>query len=1085
MMRNFASRDAGAVRMMPLQLYFAAVDFGLSFVDLAFVDRANWVRGCQRAALSGAVQVADQSATIHGLIEAQAQLTPDAIAIIAAARQMSYAELNRRANALAQRLRMLEISRGQIVAVIPGRSAEMLIGILAVLKAGAAYLPVDHHHPPSRITQMLRHARVDCVLSQRPYLDDIAEFHPVRVVIDIDDETSGQPESGNPVPVNELHDPAYVIFTSGSTGTPKGVVVGHAQLINLLVDLRVRLQFDERRTVLALTTLAFDIFVVETLIPFACGACVVVATEAEQMDGVLIAELVVKWRVDFLQMTPSRLKSLLQTNPGHHFLNSVRDMVLGGEVLPQNLLDKLAGLDCRVHNLYGPTETTVYCTGTIVHPGLPVTIGRAIACNSAYIVDERNQPLLPGETGELLIGGPGVALGYLHDAEQTAARFINGLVRPGERVYRTGDLARWSSTGEIEFLGRRDRQVKVRGFRIELDEIENRLAEIDGIEDVAVEAFADSGGDQYLCAYYVAAREYAPGSLRQCIVNHLPEYMVPSYFIRIAKMPLTPNNKIDRKALPPPVRTARTTMELPGNDLEEQLRALWSIQLRIDPDYLSIDDAFLDVGGNSLHASSLAARIHELLGVRVPMAHFFQGATIRELARYVEGQPRQPFVTIKRAADQQGYPMTPAQQGLFYLEMLAEACTAYNLPDIYLLESSVDKDRLSVVFAQLVQRHESFRTSFSIQGDTFVQKIHHSVSFELEVCQAAREEADQAVADFIRPFDLNQPPLFRARITELRSGGCLLMIDMHHIIADGYSLDILAREFNELMAGRILPVPRLRFVDYAVARESLVLADVDKAREFWARTFQDSAGPLRLPTDFPRPPFPSFRGERIPFVMNHSTAAQLKSLIRDERSSLFAGLLTVANVFVAGITHQDDIVIGTPVAGRGHVDLDEIVGMFVNTLPVRIKIDRKLSFRELLHHVSSVMVESLDHQAYPFDHIVRDLLVSRDPGRNPMFDVLFVFQDADTEALQIPGAQMKRYPWKCQSSKIDLLIHLCDSTQGLECYLEYDTSLFRRTTIQRMCDVFLRLTQAIVDGSREPISGYLSRITSAEGEPQV
>ena len=1011
--------------------------------------------------------MSDQHSTIHGMFEQQVQRTPGAVAITTEGRNLSYAQLNGMANALARELRSHGVGPGRIVMIIPRRCEGMLAGILAVLKAGGAYLPIDPRYPTSRATEILEDHRIEHVLHQR---SDAGKIPAAQYLYDLDSNWNHKHETTDLVPLNTPDDPAYVIFTSGSTGKPKGVVVTHSNVVNLIHDLSHRLQIDQSRRMLALTTVSFDIFVVETLLPLTCGARVVIAHENEQLDVALTAALIQRERIDFVQMTPSRLKSWLQLLPERESLQGVRDLVFGGEALPEYLLEQLAGLPCRIHNLYGPTEVTVYCTGTIVHPGHPVTIGHAIAGNNAYIVDEDDRLLAAGTVGELLIGGPGVAHGYLHSPELTAERFVDGLFNKSERVYRTGDLARKLPDGRIEFLGRSDRQVKLRGFRIEPAEIEKCLASRAGIRDVVVEPFQDSDDGPFLCAYYVSDEELDDRVLRRELSAQLPDYMVPACFIHLLSLPLTVNNKLDRQALPRPAYTRRRDCVAPRSPLEKQLLELWSDQLRIDAEQFGIDDHFLDLGGHSLKASLLVAQIHRTLQVRISMIDFFQNATIRLLARKIECAPITPPVTIPRVEDREHYPLAPQQRGLYFLELLGDGSTAYNLPDAFFIDGPCDTNLLESVLQRLIDRHECFRTSFTIVDGVPVQTIHEHVSFQLEFVEQRHEGPDAEVAAFVRPFDLSEPALLRARIVRFHSTRYLLLLDMHHIIADGFSRDVFISDFNMLCRGNPLPPLNVRFRDYVVARAAWEeTAEYEQSRLFWISRFQEPVEPLRLPADNPRPACPRFRGGQLEISFDKPIFDPFQSLIREENTSLFIGLLGVTSAFLSNVTGQSDIVVGTPVAGRGHAELARLIGMFVNTLAIRTRVDPHRSFRQLLQSLHVSVMEALDHQEYPFDQLVNDLHVKREPGRNPLFDVLFVFQDSETEPLSIPGAEVSQHAWQPESSKVDLTICLREDSHDLHCCFQYDTDLFRRETVERLLAEFSALFHGLLSEPNAPL----------------
>jgi amino acid adenylation domain-containing protein len=997
--------------------------------------------------------------TVHEAFELAAAEWPLEAAIVCGERRLTYRELDSRASALAHVLCAHGVARDTVVGVMVRRSPEMLVSILAVLKAGGAYLPLDPTYPLSRLEYMLEHSRAG-VLVTHPEALQLSGMVPPVAVINPFEEGLARGATTRPRPANEPGDMIYVIYTSGSTGRPKGVVIEHRSVLNVMSALAERLGFVRGKRVLSLSTLAFDVSVFETLLPLVRGMTVVIATEEEQRDLMLLKRRIMDGDIQILQLTPSRLGLLLEEPGGLEAIGRLDQLLVAGEAFPEALFARLRGCPCEVFNLYGPTETTIYSLYKKLEHGKEVTIGQPVANTQLYIVDEANRLVETGQEGELLIGGAGLARGYFAAPELTAQRFIDNPVRPGERVYRTGDLVRAAADGDIQYLGRIDRQIKLRGYRVELEEIERRLLEHEQVAAVTVEAWDAPQQGKRLCAYVVLRDPASPlEELRAHLQRILPDYMVPASFVRLDALPLTPNGKVDRKALPPPSLKLSAQVVPPSDVLEQRLAALWGELLDIPPGSVGLEQDFFELGGNSLSAALLLARVEQQLGVRLPMALFFGNTKLRRLAEKVRLAAPTPRASLRPALPQEYYPLSAEQSRLFILYQMEPGTLSYNITEAYRVEGLPDRQRIREAFERLIARHESLRTSIVTVDGTPLQRIHQEFSLELTERSAPERDMDGLIDAFIRPFDLSRVPLMRIGLLSAEdSGSSFFLIDFHHIACDGLSRDILARDFVRLYLGEELPPLPLQYKDYALwQREHQSSQELRRQEEFWVRMFEGRLPVLELPVDREHPAVRRLQGADVTFRLGAEAAAGLKELGRAENATMFMVLLAASYAFLARLTSQEDIVIGTPIAGRHRAEFEHVAGMFVNTLALRARPARGKSFRGFLREVRDMVLQVFENQEYQLDQLVNRLRAPRYPGRNILFDVMFILQDTETKSFSIPGLRLTPHPIRTRSSKVDLTIHMREYAEHIEGRLEYDSDLFERATVELMRDRLVSL----------------------------
>jgi amino acid adenylation domain-containing protein len=1002
---------------------------------------------------------------IHRLFREQAIRTPHNTALIARD-ELSYKELDEKSDRWAFLLRQKGVGPGSITAVMAERSIEAVTGILAILKAGGAFLPVDPRYPDARKEFILKDSKAKVLLTQSPLTggsDRIA-----RLMLDSEDfcPVDGPP----PEDVNTPRDLAYIIYTSGTTGKPKGVMVEHRGLVNYIWWAAGQYVRGEKLDFPLYTSMSFDLTVTSIFTPLVTGNAVVIYSEGEDDSGPVIDRVIDENKVGVIKLTPSHLK--LIRGKQHVGESCIRRFIVGGEELKTSLAKEIRDLypSAEIYNEYGPTEATVGCMIYKYDPSgdnrSSVSIGVPAANLRIYILDGVLAPVPVGVVGELYISGDGLARGYLNRPELTAEKFkithwsdrSNSFDRSYFAIYRTGDLAVRREDGNIDFLGRVDQQVKIRGFRIELGEIERRMMELQGVKEAVVTTREDRSGDKYLCAYIVPNRESPLSSgrsfasvLQEHLSRELPDHMIPSYFSLLDSIPLTPHGKVNERALPEPVIQRENEYIPPRSELEKRLAETWTEVL--EHPRIGIGDNFFRLGGHSLKATLLVSRIHKKLDVRVPLTEVFRSPTIRQLAAFIESAAAETYSAVEKAEEKSHYPLSSAQKRLYLLHRMDPGSTVYNIPFAMKLEGELDGERLGNTFKQLILRHETLRTSFLEIDNRPVQHVHDHVEFKIIPLGPI---GTRTVQEFIRPFDLAAAPLLRVGLAGNSAREHLLVMDMHHIVTDGVSMEILAREFMVLYGGGTLPPLLLQYKDYACWQERDKQRETVKSQEaYWVRELSGERPILFLPCDFSRSPVQRFEGISVRFELDEAGTARLKELANREDVTFFMVLFAVFNLWLSKLSGQEDIIVGTPIAARRRADLDSVVGMFVNTLAVRNFPEGTKSFRQFLAEVKARMLAAYENQEYPFEELVDVLNITRDPGRNPLFDVAFVLQNMESPVITIPGLTLSTYPFESNVSRFDLTMNCEEDSGRLVCTVEYAAALFEKATIERFITYFM------------------------------
>ena len=1008
--------------------------------------------------------------TLSQLFSQQVQQTPNAVAVSAVDGDLTYAQLEAKSDQLAAYLRQFDIQPDSLVGLALPRQTAMLVAILGILKAGAAYLPLDPSYPAQRLQYMLEHAQASLLITTADLLDSLPSHEAKPILIDTD-----WPQIEAVAALGEdysaLDNLAYVIYTSGSTGKPKGVQITQRNLANFLCSMQETPGISQDDTLLAVTTLSFDIATLELYLPLLCGARVLLADQETTKDAIRLMQVLETESVTIMQATPATWQMLLaagwQGKAGLTILS-------GGEALPTTLAQELLGCGAAVWNMYGPTETTVWSTCLQVTAdecqteGV-ISIGTPIGNTDVYILDEHLNPVPIGVTGNLYIGGVGVARGYLHRPDLTEERFPQHPFKPEERIYFTGDVARYRRDGRIEFLGRSDHQVKIRGFRIELGEIENSLQQHEAIGQAVVHP----QGEQ-LVAYLIAKGDEQPdtAALRAHVQESLPTYMVPHRFLFLDAFPLTPNGKVDRKALPDPANFALRSDNYvpPRSPIEEALVTIW--QNLLNAPQVGIEDNFFELGGHSLLATQMVSRVRQTLNVELPLRALFEAGTIADLAKVVtqaQDTPIAPAIEVVDSADAK--PLSFSQQRLWVLDQLEPNLAAYHIPAVVRLKGTLQTDTLQAAFNQLLARHDALRTTFAVNsaGDP-IQQVHDDVPLELPIIAVAEADVPTMLKDIVkRPFNLSTPPLIRVQLLQVAEDDHLLVIVMHHIVSDGWSMNILVREiatlYHAIQADYPNPLPDLpiQYPDFAAWQRNWLQGEVlEQQIGYWQQRLTGAPDTLNLPTDYLRPTMQSYRGATYRHDLPTDLTQRVIQFSRHANATPFMTLLAAYQLLLARYSGQADIVVGSPIANRNRSEIENLIGFFVNMLVLRTQIGAEDNFNDLLAQVRQHALDGYAHQDVPFEKLVDALNVPRDMSYSPIFQVAFILQNAPQSEIDLGDMKMSVVPAEGTTAKYDLTLTILDAEQGFRLLWEYCTDLFAEETIVRLATHFVYLLENVL-----------------------
>jgi amino acid adenylation domain-containing protein len=1037
---------------------------------------------------------------VHQLFEEQTQRSPDAVAVEFEGRRLTYAQLNAWANQLAHHLITLGVRPEARIGLCTERSLEMVVGVIGILKAGAAYLPIAPSLPAERVTFVCRDAGVSYMLTYGDVQDRLQEVDAPLFRLETD--LSHLPTATPSIDVSSRC-AAYILYTSGSTGRPKGVVMEHAALVNLVCWHQSVLPGPART--LQFTSIGFDVSFQELFTTWWGGGTLILVGEETRQDLARLLTLIEAERIDRLFVPFAVLQHLARAGvAAGRWPAGLQEVITAGEAL--RITDEIAAWfgqpgGPRLYNQYGPTEAHVVSSFRLEGQAptwspLP-PIGRPIANVELYVLDAQGCPAPVGTAGELSIGGRCLARGYLNRVDLTAERFVPNRFSavPGSRLYRTGDQVRYLADGNLEFLGRTDHQVKIRGNRVELGEIESALRQQGDVGEVVVSAREEEPGNQRLVAYVVTKNAAThPDELRKHLRRTLPEYMIPSAFVMLDALPLTPNGKIDRLNLPAPQFGS-------GDDeagyaeahtgVEAILLGLWSQCLGVKA--IGIHDSFFDLGGHSLSAALLIAQIRSAFGRELPLSALFEAPTIAQLSRRLLSATEAVASLLVSASRDRSIPLAFAQEALWYSDILAPGRPVFTIPVLVRMTGSLNVAALEASLTELVRRHEALRTTFTLQGTQPVQTIHPPqrlplTRMDLTMGSAPEREIrfKQALeAEVERPFDLTVAPLFRAYLWRLSEDEHRLLFTMHHAIADGRSLQILQREVSALYRAHCcgdepsLPPLTLQYADYSIwQRQWLEDESLAAQTVYWCNRLADLPT-LRLATDRPRPGDPTFCGAVYADLLAPTLVARLKDLSRREGVTLFMSLLAAFNVLLARYSDCEDIVVGSVISKREQAELEPLIGLFVNTLVLRTDLSGKPTFRELLSRVRRVALEAYAHSDLPFEKLVQAVNPERSRSRHPLFQVMIVMENPPAMGWRLPDLQVEEEILSTNTAKLDLLLSLTETEGGLACSWEYSTDLFDASTIERLHGHLRALLEAAVSFPDQVIS-RLSMLRAGE-----
>ncbi|OZY86399.1 hypothetical protein CBP51_05060 [Cellvibrio mixtus] len=1042
------------------------------------------------------------SASVHALFEAQVERTPQASAVVIGEKHYSYRDLNEKANNLAHYLIACGAQPESLIGLCVKRSLDLCVGVLGILKAGAAYVPLDPDYPRERLLHIVDDSGIQLFVSQAGLLDDVAFAE--KTILHLDDGTTGQylnqydpKKSDNPAFHVQPENLAYVLYTSGSTGLPKGVMIEHGALCNFLHGASERLSLGTHTRWLALTTFGFDIAGLEMFGPLINGGCVYLADATQAADGHAIARLIERYGINTVQATPSGWRLLIDC--GWRGKSSL-DALCGGEALPPVLATQLQNRCHRLFNCYGPTEATIWShMAEVSVDGGAVPVGGLLPGYRHYVINRHASQafisrldttlLAPiGAVGELVLGGKSIARGYLNRPDLNQEKFLaNPYSQDGTgRLYRTGDLVRWLPDGNLEFLGRIDHQIKIRGFRIELEEIEFQLSQLPGIRQAVVAARADRQGDTQLVAYLVTSDSEGESGIaqrvpayKQALAQYLPHYMVPEHYVGLAALPLTPNGKIDRKNLPSINITSsvQSQYRAPGTALEQQLCTIWQEVLLMDR--IGIDDNFFAIGGHSVLASRLISRVRDTLNREIPLRTLFDAQTIAAFAVALEEHRESailpPVTRLDREAE--SVRLSFAQQRLWFLDRFGNGSTEYHMPAAFHLRGPLHIAALHNALSCVVERHEVLRTVFEGSAEGARQVVLQRYELPLFIEDFSHLDSagrDAAVRTFMRekiaePFDLTADLMMRMHVFKLADQEHIVLIVMHHIASDGWSIGLLINEFNQLYRAHLDeqkdpldPLP-VQYRDYAHWQHQWLGRDhLEAPIDYWLKQLAGMPLVHNLPLDKPRPARQQFNGSTCSSRIDNAVLHKIRVFCEQEGVTLFMFLQTAFSVLLGRYSNETDVVMGASVAGRTHKDLEKLVGFFVNTVVLRSDLSGNPGFTAFLQKNKHMILEGFTHQQVPFEVLVEAVNPERTMRHSPLFQVLLVLQNNARHSLDLPGLNASAVELENTGIKFDLELNIEETETGLSLSWHYNTALFLADTIERMANNFRVLLDGIL-----------------------
>ncbi len=1034
----------------------------------------------------------DENKSIIECFEEQAELYCDRLAVKTGKYCSNYDNLNKNANRIAHAiLQHYGEKTLQIAALLFGHDGEMIMGILGALKANRIYVPLDPTYPIERLEYMLLNSEAEVIITSNDHVSMAEELRKKSgraiKIINISKALEGI-VCTNPHLKIDAKQSAYIMYTSGSTGRPKGVLQSHSNILYFIKCYANWLHITQD-----------DRIVLFSSYSHAIGAIIIFST---LLNGATLypydikaegsMENLIQWlneeRITVYMSVPSVFRYCMQSLREGEILPHINRLVLGGEAVykkdaefyKSHFSDK-----CILIHLFGSSEILIgsrylvdkktEIKGNILPLGFPPEMVQIC------LLGEDGKDVGLHETGEITFRSRYMSEGYWRMEDKTKEVFADR----GERLYKSGDMGRISPDGSLEFTGRKDFQAKIRGYRIEMNEIEAILGAVDGIKESVVVVLQNEAGENYLVAYYSTDEKIKPETeeIREFLRQKLPDYMVPSFIIQLEKLPITPNRKIDRKALPKPQLDLRTEagVEGPENEIEAKLIEIWKEVLKIDR--LGVNDSFFNLGGHSLKATVLVSRIYKEFSAELALGEIFDHQTVRELAIHITNKRKSTYLSIQPFNElghttAEYYPLSAAQRRMYILNQMEGIGTTYNTPWAMLLEGCLDRKRFEAALKAMIKRHESFRTAFIKVDRQPVQKIYEDVDFEIIWIEADENKVNDFIKDFIYPFDLSKAPLIRVGLIKLSENRHILVCDMHHIIFDGTSTGIFIKELIDLYYGNKLPEIKIQYKDYAVWQEKFLKSDeLKKQEKYWLEKFTGKIPLLNMPTDYPRPLIMNFEGNAQEYELSEELTTGVKQLMHQSKSTLFMVLIAAYNVLLSKITGQEDIIIGATTSGRSHIGLENIIGMFINTLALRNYPSQDKIFTSLLEEVRKNSIDAFENQDYQFEMLLNKLELVRYSNRTPLFDVVFNFQNMNEDIYEYfetkqDGLKCSWYELSTDISKFDMLFYVFEINNRIRIRCTYRTSIFKQQSILNLLKEYVKLLEQMVQNPYEQIKNY-------------
>lgn len=1057
--------------------YFVNIIEEISIVCKQNICNINMISNLERNKVINEYNSLEVDYPIHKniceLFQEQVDKNPLSKAVEYKSDSISYIDLNNKSNQLARMLIKKGIKNDDVVGVIGEKSIDFIISIMGILKSGAAYLPIEQNYPKERIEYMLLDSKAKIILVDKNVDTD---FKNNGEIFYMNDYINYKEEDSNliiDIPSSSL---AYVIYTSGSTGNPKGVMIEHKSLINFLYSMNSSFNnaISSTDSCLSITSICFDVSVCEIFLPLVFGAKLVLFQNERIPDIVELSEVIVNKEITFTYIPPTLLREVCEClkEKGNISLNK---MLVGVEPIKDYVLKEYTNLNNSIEiiNGYGPTEATI-CTTFYKYvdkesEGKNIPIGRPISNTQVYVVDKYFNPTAIGVPGELCISGNGLARGYLNNTTLTKEKFIDNHFNNGTILYRTGDIAKWTSDGNIQFVGRVDYQVKVRGHRIELKEIEYRLLEINGIREAVVIDRKDGENSKYICAYIVCDIDYSPKEIRNHLILNLPGYMIPSYFIKIDRIPVTSNGKIDRRALNE-IKidfNLNEEYEMPRDEIENKLVQIWNEVLNIEK--VGISNNFFELGGHSLKATMLAARIHKEMDVKISVGKVLELPTIKEMAQYISNSKKEKYFSIQPVEESDYYELSSSQKRIYIVNKVNLNSLEYNMIGGLILEGNLDVQRLDTAFKQLVNRHEILRTYFEFKDGEPVQAIKKDITFNINFSKLLNEDIDEEgkikklFKRFIKPFDLTKAPLLSVELVQLYEERYILLFDMHHIVSDGLSVDVLIKEILDLYQGKELETLRIQYKDYSLWHNNFLKSDyVKKQEQYWINKLDNFKYTMIERNN--QVNFLSHEGGSEVIKMQGELLKKIQSFCISRNITKFNFMLTVFNIIISKEVGQKDISIAIPISGRRNPDLEKLIGVFLNVLIIRTKIQERMSFKDYLIMVKDTVLEAQDNQDYPYEQLNLNIQKQQKLYLKGLFSIMFNYMPYNgKDTMDFENITVTQCDTGRTDSKYDITLYLREKVESIELNLVYNKNLYEDYLIKRIMNNFIRTIESIME----------------------